>query len=73
MSSQNQGRQSPPSERQSDSQKASSSSGKSYNGKPPGTAQTSEDQLKDLKSNPRGVMEEHLEEKFKKDFPQNKD
>ncbi|KFY14183.1 hypothetical protein V492_02792 [Pseudogymnoascus sp. VKM F-4246] len=72
MSSQNQGRESPPMEKQTDAQKAAPSSGQGVSDKP-NTEQSAKDQLKNLQSNPRGVMEDHLEEQFKKTMPQNKD
>ncbi|KFZ17247.1 hypothetical protein V502_04679 [Pseudogymnoascus sp. VKM F-4520 (FW-2644)] len=72
MSSQNQGRESPPAETQSNAQKGASSSGQGVSDKP-SAEQYAKDQLKDLQSNPKGVMEDHLKESFKKDFPQNKD
>ncbi|KFY05303.1 hypothetical protein O988_00106 [Pseudogymnoascus sp. VKM F-3808] len=72
MSSQNPGRESPPAENQSDSQKNAPSSGQGVSDKP-NTAESAKDQLKGLESNPRGVMEDHLEEQFKKTMPQKKD
>ncbi|KFY71125.1 hypothetical protein V501_05979 [Pseudogymnoascus sp. VKM F-4519 (FW-2642)] len=71
MSSQNQGRESPPAEKQSDAQKAAPSSGQGVSDKP-NTEQSAKDQLKGLESNPKGPMENYLEEKFAKGFPQKK-
>ncbi|OBT77903.1 hypothetical protein VF21_04300 [Pseudogymnoascus sp. 05NY08] len=71
MSSQNQGRESPPAEKQSDTQKGAPSSGQGVSDKP-NTEQSAKDQLKGLESNPKGAMENHLEEKFEKGFPQKK-
>ncbi|KFY09919.1 hypothetical protein V491_07895 [Pseudogymnoascus sp. VKM F-3775] len=72
MSSQNQGRQSPSSENQSPSQRAPISTGQSADTKP-SSAESAKDQLKDLESNPRPVLENHVEEMFKKTMPQKKD
>ncbi|OBT62339.1 hypothetical protein VE03_08455 [Pseudogymnoascus sp. 23342-1-I1] len=72
MSSQNPGTQSPPVEDQSNNQKATPSKAQGVSDKSK-AEQTAKDQLKGLESNPKGVMEDHLQESFKKTMPQKKD
>jgi len=65
MSSENQGRESPPPEQQSDAQQGTMGSGQGVNDDT-SNKDTSKSELDDLSSNPTHILDKHVDEKFGK-------